>query len=272
MFNNKEYGITREEKLSIAQGIVTPLLKKIRADLKCNLTGIWESDQDIYNDQTANKLDPSYSRDIHTPGRHVRTRLYFTSESHIYSLLTVLKYGNLFEDENDEQWKTAISFLNRIPELNYLTQIVIMLYEDPNVEPNSDKRFHVELHFSSGAYADFDAPAYLIKAQPVKMNSSQNEHHSDDQSSGNESRDKSSPVQSSSPCAKYKIINNYLNRATDKRFPLKNFTKRFPAKKNFKELQPLPEPNISLPVDYSNNNEESNPNDINHGKLFFYIV
>ncbi len=250
---------------------MTPLLKKIRADLKCNLTGIWESDQDIYNDQTANKLDPSYSKDIHTPGRHVRTRLYFTSESHIYSLLTVLKYGNLFEDEYDEQWKTAIGFLNRIPELNYLTQIVIMLYEDPNVEANSDKRFHVELHFSSGAYADFDAPAYLIKGPSTKVNASQQEHNSDEHSSGSESRGKSSPIQGSSPNTKYKIINNYLNRATDKRSPLKNLTKRFPTKKVFHELQTLPEPNVSLSVDFTQNNEESDFNDTSHGKPFLGV-
>ena len=30
-----------------------------------------------------------------SPGRHVRTRLYFTSESHIHSLLTVLSHGGL---------------------------------------------------------------------------------------------------------------------------------------------------------------------------------
>ena len=160
--------LTKEEKLKIAQGIVTPLLKKIRTDLKSNLTGIWDCEEEYY----ANQLDPSYSKGIHTPGRHVRTRLYFTSESHIYSLLTVLKFGNLFEvnsfffqfksinlkwitislekDDQDEQWKTALGFLNRIPELNYLTQIVIMLYEDPSVDTSSDKRFHVELHFSSG--------------------------------------------------------------------------------------------------------------------------
>ena len=36
----QEYGITKEEKLKIAQGIVTPLLKKIRGDLASNLTGI----------------------------------------------------------------------------------------------------------------------------------------------------------------------------------------------------------------------------------------
>ncbi len=36
---NQEYGITKDEKLKIARGIVTPLLKKIRTDLSSNLTG-----------------------------------------------------------------------------------------------------------------------------------------------------------------------------------------------------------------------------------------
>lgn len=75
----------------------------------------------------------SYSKGILTPGRHVRTRLYFTSESHIYSLLSVLKFGNLFEDNADEQWNNALNYVNTIPELEYLTQIVIMLFEDTSV-------------------------------------------------------------------------------------------------------------------------------------------
>jgi len=37
----------------------------------------------------------SYSKGIQTPGRHVRTRLYFTSESHVHSLLTAIRYGGL---------------------------------------------------------------------------------------------------------------------------------------------------------------------------------
>lgn len=53
----QEYGIKIEEKLKIAQGIVTPLLRKIRADLKSNLTGIWNCE-----DQYVNQLDPSYSK------------------------------------------------------------------------------------------------------------------------------------------------------------------------------------------------------------------
>ncbi len=50
----QEYGITKEEKLPIAQGIVTPLLRKIRGDLKSNLTGIWNCE-----DPHVNQLDPT---------------------------------------------------------------------------------------------------------------------------------------------------------------------------------------------------------------------
>lgn len=32
-----------------------------------------------------------------SPGRHVRTRLYFTSESHVHSLLNVFRYGGLLD-------------------------------------------------------------------------------------------------------------------------------------------------------------------------------
>jgi hypothetical protein len=60
--------MTVEEKLSIARGIVTPLLRKIQAgmtlgqfvrhillfllDLQCNLTGV------LTHDEHVNKLDP----------------------------------------------------------------------------------------------------------------------------------------------------------------------------------------------------------------------
>nr|XP_013812789.1 PREDICTED: inositol hexakisphosphate and diphosphoinositol-pentakisphosphate kinase 2-like [Apteryx mantelli mantelli] len=86
-----------------------------------------------------------------SPERHVRTRLYFTSESHVHSLLSTLRYGALCDESKDEQWKRAMDYLNVVNELNYMTQIVIMLYEDPNKELSSEERFHVELHFSPGA-------------------------------------------------------------------------------------------------------------------------
>ena len=35
-------------------------------------------------------------------------------------------------------------------ELSYLTQIVLMQYEDPMADPHSEHRFQVELYFSPG--------------------------------------------------------------------------------------------------------------------------
>lgn len=49
---------------------------------------------------------------------------------------------------------------------------------------------------------------------------------------------------STSPNPKYKVINSYLTKVTDKRLALKNLPKRFPQKKQFTEtLKTLPEPN-----------------------------
>ncbi|KAJ7414922.1 Inositol hexakisphosphate and diphosphoinositol-pentakisphosphate kinase 2 [Pitangus sulphuratus] len=136
----QEYGISKAEKLEIAKGYCTPLVRKIRSDL-----------QRTQDDDTVNKLHPLYSRGVMSPERHVRTRLYFTSESHVHSLLSTLRYGALCDESKDEQWKRAMDYLNVVNELNYMTQIVIMLYEDPNKELSSEERFHVELHFSPGA-------------------------------------------------------------------------------------------------------------------------
>ncbi|XP_073730054.1 inositol hexakisphosphate and diphosphoinositol-pentakisphosphate kinase 2 isoform X2 [Misgurnus anguillicaudatus] len=136
----QEYGIAQAEKLDIAKGYCTPLIRKIRSDL-----------QRTQDDDTVNKLHPVYSRGVMSPERHVRTRLYFTSESHVHSLLSILRYGALCDEAQDEQWKRAMDYLKIVSELNYMTQIVIMLYEDPNKDPSSEERFHVELHFSPGA-------------------------------------------------------------------------------------------------------------------------
>ncbi|XP_030648209.1 inositol hexakisphosphate and diphosphoinositol-pentakisphosphate kinase 1 [Chanos chanos] len=138
----QEYGISQNEKLHIASAYCLPLVKKIQLDL-----------QRTHEDEAVNKLHPlwfRYSRGVMSPGRHVRTRLYFTSESHVHSLLNIFRYGGLLDEEKDEQWKRAMDYLSAVTELNYMTQIVIMLYEDNNKDPSSEERFHVELHFSPG--------------------------------------------------------------------------------------------------------------------------
>ncbi|XP_063595392.1 inositol hexakisphosphate and diphosphoinositol-pentakisphosphate kinase-like [Penaeus indicus] len=152
----QEYGMTQQEKLAIGQGICTPLLKKIRADLQRN---VGEEESEENQGESINRLNPIYSHGVSSPGRHVRTRLYFTSESHIHSLLTVLRFGGLIDTMKDEQWHRAMDYVGAVSELNYLSQIVIMLYEDPTKDPTSGdrddsqvmgERFHVELHFSPG--------------------------------------------------------------------------------------------------------------------------
>ncbi|XP_058637514.1 inositol hexakisphosphate and diphosphoinositol-pentakisphosphate kinase 2 isoform X6 [Onychostoma macrolepis] len=135
----QEYGINKVEKLDIAYAYCLPLVKKIQLDL-----------QRTHEDESVNKLHPLYSRGVLSPGRHVRTRLYFTSESHVHSLLSIFRYGGLLDEEKDQQWNRAMDYLSAVTELNYMTQIVIMLYEDNNKDPSSEERFHVELHFSPG--------------------------------------------------------------------------------------------------------------------------
>ncbi|KAF3688514.1 Inositol hexakisphosphate and diphosphoinositol-pentakisphosphate kinase 1 [Channa argus] len=135
----QEYGLSRSEKVDIAQAYCVPLMKKIQLDL-----------QRTHEEEAVNKLHPLYSRGVMSPGRHVRTRLYFTSESHVHSLLSMFRYGGLLDEEKDQQWKQAMDYLSAVTELNYMTQIVIMLYEDNNKDPSSEERFHVELHFSPG--------------------------------------------------------------------------------------------------------------------------
>ncbi|CAB1319051.1 unnamed protein product, partial [Coregonus sp. 'balchen'] len=124
----QEYGIAQPEKLDIAKGYCTPLIRKIRSDL-----------QRTQDDDTVNKLHPVYSRGVMSPERHVRTRLYFTSESHVHSLLSILRYGAFCDETKDDQWKRAMEYLKVVSELNYMTQIVIMLYEDPNKGCEDDK-------------------------------------------------------------------------------------------------------------------------------------
>ncbi|XP_026074946.1 inositol hexakisphosphate and diphosphoinositol-pentakisphosphate kinase 2 isoform X3 [Carassius auratus] len=179
----QEYGISQAEKLDIAKGYCTPLVRKIRSDL-----------QRTQDDDTVNKLHPLYSRGVMSPERHVRTRLYFTSESHVHSLLSILRYGALCDEAREDQWKRAMDYLKIVSELNYMTQIVIMLYEDPNKDPSSEDRFHVELHFSPGAKGceeDKNLPSGFGYRPASRENegSKKKSHNDNDEESGGARRD-----------------------------------------------------------------------------------
>ncbi|XP_078606082.1 inositol hexakisphosphate and diphosphoinositol-pentakisphosphate kinase 2-like isoform X7 [Branchiostoma floridae x Branchiostoma japonicum] len=184
----QEYGIMQQEKLEIAQAICTPLLKKIRADL-----------QRTQEDDTVNRLNPKYSRGILSPDRHVRTRLYFTSESHIHSLLSILRFGGLCPD--DEQWKRALEYMSAVTELNYMTQIVIMLYEDPKAEPESETRFHVELHFSPGAKCFNEEDNFVVGPgfRPIPLDPTVSYSHLKEEGANGKTSPNKSPKSPKSP-------------------------------------------------------------------------
>ncbi|KAL8562055.1 hypothetical protein ACOMHN_031826 [Nucella lapillus] len=168
----QEYGITVDEKLHIAQNYCSAFLRKIRSDF------LQVANPNMEDATT--RLDSRYSKGVASPERFVRTRLYFTSESHIHSLLNMLRYGNFFGCGADSQWERALSFLDATAELNYMSQIVFMLFEDPSKDLKSDERYHMELHFSPGAYTSCDEPeprgmGYRPKHCPQKTEKAEGE-------------------------------------------------------------------------------------------------
>ncbi|CAK0787238.1 hypothetical protein CVIRNUC_010454 [Coccomyxa viridis] len=119
-----------------------------------------EGDEVEEDRETLHRLCPTYAQDINSPLRHVRTRIYFTSESHMHSLINVLRYSHLFPlnaapgeplREEGIVSKAAAERLHNTTELDYMTHIVLRMFENKKVPVDSPERFRVEVLFSPGA-------------------------------------------------------------------------------------------------------------------------
>jgi hypothetical protein len=144
----QEYGITVQEKRDIGCKMCGTLLEKINFDL-----AIARTDNQVDMRYLIN-MDYSSDLPINSMGRRVRSRLYFTSESHLHSLLNVLR----FPSSKEGCVRSPLSFkglqiLADASELCYLTQVVIRLFEDTQKPSDDPKRFRIEIWFSPGATA-----------------------------------------------------------------------------------------------------------------------
>lgn len=143
-----EYGITIEEKVNIGIKIIKPLIKKINKDLLWwNMNNEYVDIEKSYSGLDQDKLDVG---DVKSTWRHVKTRFYFASASHLYSLFNAIVYGyNSFLVDNQEQ-----NNIFSICDLDYCSHIVFRLFENFNYEMNDEKRFRMELIVSPGSNKD----------------------------------------------------------------------------------------------------------------------
>lgn len=132
------------------------LLEKIKFDL-C----VARQDKNQADIRYMINMDYSADLNLNTLGRRIRTRLYFTSESHLHTVLNALRFGNSDHCKSILS-QNGIDIINSTPELCYLTQIVMRVFEDIRPEMRDDpRRFRVEVLFSPGATA---TPLHLDEA------------------------------------------------------------------------------------------------------------
>lgn len=130
------------------------LLNKIHHDLLWWTSPEWESMNhdfvDEYESWEQKGLDQSRLEGlVKSHWRHVRTRLYFTSASHIYTLLNTLKLGLNYALIDQSNLKDKEK-LDNIITIDYMAGIVFRLYENLGLDENDPDRFRLEIMVNRG--------------------------------------------------------------------------------------------------------------------------
>ena len=199
-----EYGIKIEEKIKIGIKFIKPLLNKIYNDLLWVLhkDGKYKSNSfRLYNNENSNNnnnsdnssLDNNFDSsikdlqslesqeqtyfgldeekldkgEIKSAWRHVKTKIYFTSQSHLYSLLNTLIYSmKSFLVDNGKE--NEVNKIWNVFDLDYCSHIVFRLFENYNVDKKSKERYRIEIIVSPGANKDLSKcdNTHLINLDP----------------------------------------------------------------------------------------------------------
>lgn len=146
----QEYGTDAEDKRYIGSKMCGALLEKIKHDLT-----IASANSSLTSDPMLYQLDQSHAEDlrINSFTRCVRTRLYFTSESHLHTVLNILRYAKT--NSQHSLSKEALDTLEDITDVSYLSQIIIRLFQDRF----DNSKYNAEIAFSSGTADDCDKSA-----------------------------------------------------------------------------------------------------------------
>ena len=143
----QEYGTEPVDKVKVGICIGARMLHKLHRDL---LAGTSTDPDGAHEQERVHQLDHSVSTDVRSRHRHVRTRLYFTSESHIHSLFNVLRWGtgatpgapSIFSEEAHAHFHDV--------ELSYLTHIVLRVLMNKQQSPRKKSSYRVQVLVSPG--------------------------------------------------------------------------------------------------------------------------
>ena len=168
-----EYGLTRNQRLVIGSTICKNLVEKIARDMRGSVrsqlpkaTAEQTDDDEHDTDQNQIKINPEFLDELDEKeddfiADSIKTRLYFTSESHLHSVVNALRYINV-EGEGVKSKKYASpifdseehAMLDSIREFDYLTQIVFKVFEDTTKSELSAERLYVRIGVSPGVAGD----------------------------------------------------------------------------------------------------------------------
>ena len=112
------------------------------------------------------KLDEG---EIKSAWRHIKTKIYFTSQSHLYSLLNILIYSmNSFLVDDEKQKEKGLDNVWNVFDLDYCSHIVFRLFENYNVPKDSKERYRIEIIMSSGASKELSKcdNAHMVPLEP----------------------------------------------------------------------------------------------------------